>query len=285
MRDPHWKSIILLSLVVPLFFLGFVVLRQKQKDKPINVAMIPAPDLRMKYLPSTIPEEAPEIESPTPEQRRLLEAIERERKALVALETQTYAEKPLIYVAEEYREVPRHWLETEQSSELARLRNSEGAVNALRPLLKPLALKELMEDARFRPLVETVLETLPRELISTIGSDVDEQIGYMVATRPDAVPEGKSARASFVLRELEARTPSIVQVLERKQKLYQVDDAFVSALKVKLAVNSLMGLIDMYLGINAPSALEEGRRNLRRLETQLQMSLQSSVTNQSSATR
>ena len=240
------------------------------RPETINVTMIPAPDFQMKYQPPTnaSPDAAPG-KTLSPEQQRIIDAFEQARQDLAVLETQTHADKPLLYIAEQYREVPRSWFETSRGAEVVLLQTNAEAVKGLRPFVKLLATKEVMEDARFRPLIEASLGALPAEVGWQIGTDADKVTGYTRNGIPDVVPADKAARVEYVLREINARVPGVLRVLETEKQKYKVDDAFIEALKVKLAVSSLMGFVDLYIGFNMPPELDEARRKVKQLDIQL----------------
>lgn len=265
---PYFK--ILLFLLLPIFLIGLVFLNRKSPPPAsilINVAMIPAPDMQKTYRPET---RIGDTVSKGIGKKEIKDVWDQAWKNLIALETQTYAEKPYLYAIEQYRETPRRWFENKRAKDVQLLYGNKEAARAMDRLARVMAIKEVLEDQRFKILVEETYKSFPGELFTNVCSDVDVAIGFVPTAAPSPiVPTDSLGRVNYYLREINIRLPYLNKALQQEKEKYHVTDTFIAALKAKKAMSTLMGLSDYYIGYNTPPILDEERRKFRQLDIKL----------------
>jgi hypothetical protein len=265
---------LLLFLLPPPLLLGVILLLRPQlasQTDYVSVAMIPPPNFQLKFnsegdinqttLANTLSAHPIQIGS------NLVEA----ETALAKLKTQAYEERPDLFVIEEYREIPRRWFET-NSHEVMLLQNKDAAVSAMQDLLKVAALEDLLTNNNFAVFISKVVQSFPPELLAenftnNIVTQIDSRIGYTRTTSVSAtnISANPSEYIKYTLDEIKARRPYLDKTLQREKGRFQVDDAFIATLKVRLAVNLLTGFADYYIGLNTPPRLEKQRTKVRKM--------------------
>ena len=181
-KNNGWKILAPLFLL-PVLLVAVIVLKHGKKEalngpEVVKVAMIPAPDMQKTYHPSI--EDVQKTISKGIGKEDLKENWNRMRSNLVALEIQTYSKTPYLYAVEQYRNIPDDWFESQHSKDIQLLNANKEASTAMEGLVEIIAVKEVLEDQRFKVLVGETLKLFPAEMFAkNVGSGMgmDEKIG------------------------------------------------------------------------------------------------------------